>query len=69
MSLSRRLVALAPQYYLSNLPPSESRDLLMALREEMAAAEDAPAVPSPLGAAPGGGDEDEDEDKEVCVLQ
>ncbi|KAM9580368.1 ATP-dependent RNA helicase DQX1 [Guaruba guarouba] len=65
------LVALAPQYYLSNLPPSESRDLLMALREEVAAAEDAPVVPTPLGPAPGGGDEDEDEDedKEVCVLQ
>uniref|UniRef100_A0A8B9FJL3 DEAQ-box RNA dependent ATPase 1 n=2 Tax=Amazona TaxID=12929 RepID=A0A8B9FJL3_9PSIT len=65
------LVALAPQYYLSNLPPSESRDLLMALREEVAAAEDAPVVPTPLGPAPGGRDEeeDEDEDKEVCVLQ
>ncbi|NWI75378.1 DQX1 helicase, partial [Dryoscopus gambensis] len=27
----RRLVELAPQYYLSNLPPSEGRDLLMEL--------------------------------------
>ncbi|NXX84853.1 DQX1 helicase, partial [Urocolius indicus] len=39
------LVELAPQYYLSNLPPSESRDLLMELREKLVAAEDAPAVP------------------------
>ncbi|KAB1266775.1 ATP-dependent RNA helicase DQX1 [Camelus dromedarius] len=33
---SRRLVELAPPYFLSNLPPSESRDLLNQLREEMA---------------------------------
>ncbi|NWS77231.1 DQX1 helicase, partial [Crotophaga sulcirostris] len=39
------LVELAPQYYLSNLPPSESRDLLMELREKVADAEDAAAVP------------------------
>ncbi|NWU73914.1 DQX1 helicase, partial [Pterocles burchelli] len=39
------LVELAPQYYLSNLPPSESRDLLMELRDKVAAAEDMPAVP------------------------
>ncbi|NWR25957.1 DQX1 helicase, partial [Emberiza fucata] len=35
------LVELAPQYYLSNLPPSEGRDLLMELREKVAAAEEA----------------------------
>ncbi|NXD87734.1 DQX1 helicase, partial [Halcyon senegalensis] len=39
------LVELAPQYYLSNLPPSESRDLLMELREKVVAAEDTPAEP------------------------
>ncbi|NXV92512.1 DQX1 helicase, partial [Calonectris borealis] len=39
------LVELAPQYYLSNLPPSESRDLLMELREKVVAVEDVPAVP------------------------
>ncbi|NWR80199.1 DQX1 helicase, partial [Centropus unirufus] len=39
------LVELAPQYYLSNLPPSESRDLLMELREKVVAAEGVPAVP------------------------
>ncbi|NXK61344.1 DQX1 helicase, partial [Sylvietta virens] len=39
------LVELAPQYYLSNLPPSEGRDLLMELREKVVAAEDAPAEP------------------------
>lgn len=56
---------LAPQYYLSNLPPSESRDLLMELREKLVAAEDAPALPEPLGEAAGG----DDEEREVCVLQ
>lgn len=30
------LVELAPPYFLSNLPPSESRDFLNQLREEMA---------------------------------
>ncbi|XP_075355465.1 ATP-dependent RNA helicase homolog DQX1 isoform X3 [Mycteria americana] len=59
------LVELAPQYYLSNLPPSESRDLLMELREKVVAVEDVPAVPEPLGDAAGG----EDEEREVCVLQ
>ncbi|NXW07368.1 DQX1 helicase, partial [Fregetta grallaria] len=39
------LVELAPQYYLSNLPPSEGRDLLMELREKVVAVEDVPAVP------------------------
>ncbi|NWJ06257.1 DQX1 helicase, partial [Crypturellus undulatus] len=34
------LVELAPQYYLSNLPPSESRDLLAQLRHEVAAPEE-----------------------------
>lgn len=56
---------LAPQYYLSNLPPSESRDLLMELREKVVAVEDVPAVPEPLGEAAGR----EDEEREVCVLQ
>ncbi|KAM9378262.1 ATP-dependent RNA helicase DQX1 [Phaethornis superciliosus] len=59
------LVELAPQYFLSNLPPSESRDLLMELREKVVASEDAPAVPEPLADAAGG----EDEEREVCVLQ
>lgn len=62
---SPRLVELAPQYYLSNLPPSESRDLLMELREKLVATEDTPALPEPLGEAAGG----EDEEREVCVLQ
>jgi len=60
-----RLVELAPQYYLSNLPPSESRDLLMELREKVAAVEDVPAGPEPRGEAAGG----EDEERDVCVLQ
>lgn len=36
MTLCVRLVELAPPYFLSNLPPSESRDFLNQLREEMA---------------------------------
>lgn len=60
-----RLVELAPQYYLSNLPPSESRDLLMELREKVVAAEDVPEVAEPLEEAAGG----EDENRDVCVLQ
>lgn len=59
-----RLVELAPQYYLSNLPPSEGRDLLMELREKVVAAEDAPAEPE-LAEAAGR----EDEHGDVCVLQ
>ncbi|OXB54113.1 hypothetical protein ASZ78_002132 [Callipepla squamata] len=60
------LVELAPQYYLSNLPPSESRDLLTELREKVAAAEDVPEVPEPLGEEASSG---EDENRDVCVLQ
>ncbi|XP_017597877.1 PREDICTED: LOW QUALITY PROTEIN: ATP-dependent RNA helicase DQX1 [Corvus brachyrhynchos] len=61
------LVELAPQYYLSNLPPSEGRDLLMELREKVVvvAAEDAPAEPESLAEAAGR----EDEQGDVCVLQ
>ncbi|XP_027761091.1 ATP-dependent RNA helicase DQX1 isoform X1 [Empidonax traillii] len=59
------LVELAPQYYLSNLPPSEGRDLLMELREKMVAAEDAPAGPEPLAEAAGR----EAVEGDVCVLQ
>lgn len=33
LTFSNRLVELAPPYFLSNLPPSESRDLLNQLRE------------------------------------
>uniref|UniRef100_A0A493TKL8 DEAQ-box RNA dependent ATPase 1 n=1 Tax=Anas platyrhynchos platyrhynchos TaxID=8840 RepID=A0A493TKL8_ANAPP len=60
------LVELAPQYYLSNLPPSESRDLLMELREKVVAAEEVPEVPEPLEEAAG---REEDENQDVCVLQ
>ncbi|KAE8628435.1 hypothetical protein XENTR_v10000011 [Xenopus tropicalis] len=38
--LPEMLVEFAPQYYLCNLPPSESRDMLMALREKMLEGED-----------------------------
>lgn len=61
-----RLVELAPQYYLSNLPPSESRDLLMELREKVVAAEEVPEVPEPLEEAAG---REDDENQDVCVLQ
>ncbi|XP_064275170.1 ATP-dependent RNA helicase DQX1 [Passer domesticus] len=58
------LVELAPQYYLSNLPPSEGRDLLMELREKVVAAEEGPAEPE-LAETAGR----EDEHADVCVLQ
>ncbi|XP_062349254.1 ATP-dependent RNA helicase DQX1 isoform X2 [Cinclus cinclus] len=58
------LVELAPQYYLSNLPPSEGRDLLMELREKVVAAEDAPTEPELAEAA-----RHEHEQGDVCVLQ
>ncbi|XP_018097050.2 LOW QUALITY PROTEIN: ATP-dependent RNA helicase DQX1 [Xenopus laevis] len=38
--LPEMLVEFAPQYYLCNLPPSESRDMLMALREKLVERED-----------------------------
>ncbi|RMC14584.1 hypothetical protein DUI87_09682 [Hirundo rustica rustica] len=59
------LAELAPQYYLSNLPPSEGRDLLMELREKVVAVEDAPAEPELAAEAAGR----EDEQGDVCVLQ
>lgn len=37
LTFSHRLVELAPPYFLSNLPPSESRDFLNQLREGTAA--------------------------------
>uniref|UniRef100_F7FRV4 ATP-dependent RNA helicase homolog DQX1 n=1 Tax=Monodelphis domestica TaxID=13616 RepID=F7FRV4_MONDO len=54
------LVELAPSYFLSNLPPSESRDLLNQLREEMT------GVPS--GSEPPSQDLSLD-DKDACALQ
>uniref|UniRef100_A0A8C3M5W2 Uncharacterized protein n=1 Tax=Geospiza parvula TaxID=87175 RepID=A0A8C3M5W2_GEOPR len=61
------LVELAPQYYLSNLPPSEGRDLLMELREKVVAAAEE-AAPAEAELAEGAGRE-EDEPGDVCVLQ
>ncbi|XP_068129747.1 ATP-dependent RNA helicase DQX1 [Hyperolius riggenbachi] len=59
------LVEFAPQYYLSNLPASESRDLLMELREKLQNEEE----------FPGQTEEDEEvhgtdeEEKDSCCLQ
>lgn len=64
----RRLAELAPQYYLTNLPPSESRDLLMELREKLAGGAEGAAPPQgeepPAAKAPA-----EDSEEDVCVLQ
>nr|XP_056711556.1 ATP-dependent RNA helicase DQX1 [Euleptes europaea] len=60
------LAELAPQYYLSNLPASESRDLLMELREKLAGGAEAP--PSPQGEEPPAAQAADDSD-DVCVLQ
>lgn len=35
MSVGRRLVEVAPQYYLGNLPSSDGKQLLMELRQGM----------------------------------
>ncbi|XP_075411910.1 ATP-dependent RNA helicase homolog DQX1 [Tenrec ecaudatus] len=51
------LVELAPPYFLSNLPPSESKDLLNQLREEMA------------GSSAGSESSSTQELGELCVLQ
>ncbi|XP_059577196.1 ATP-dependent RNA helicase DQX1 [Alligator mississippiensis] len=66
----RLLAELAPQYYLSNLPPSESRDVLMELREQLAAEAATPEAPAPAqeGAA-STLQEDDDGDQDVCTLQ
>lgn len=65
------LVEFAPQYYLSNLPASESRDLLMALREKLSAAgdhveEDGLGEAAEVGAS---GGTVEEEEREMCSLQ
>ncbi|XP_062991317.1 ATP-dependent RNA helicase DQX1 [Elgaria multicarinata webbii] len=64
----KMLAELAPQYYLSNLPPSESRDLLLELRETLAGGaemsllqEEEEAPQAPQAAA--------EEGEDVCVLQ
>ncbi|KAM8940288.1 ATP-dependent RNA helicase homolog DQX1 [Pelodytes ibericus] len=64
--LPEMLVELAPQYYLSNLPASESRDLLMELREKLLEEE--------KFGVQRGEDEDplalgEEEEKDACCLQ
>ncbi|XP_053113852.1 LOW QUALITY PROTEIN: ATP-dependent RNA helicase DQX1 [Hemicordylus capensis] len=63
------LAELAPQYYLSNLPPSESRDLLMELREKLAAEEEeAELLPVPEGELPPAPKAPK-EGEDACVLQ
>lgn len=59
-----RLAELAPQYYLSNLPPGESRDSLMELRGKLAGGVGgSPQAQAPLAATAAEDNED------VCVLQ
>uniref|UniRef100_A0ACB8E9N2 Uncharacterized protein n=1 Tax=Sphaerodactylus townsendi TaxID=933632 RepID=A0ACB8E9N2_9SAUR len=60
------LAELAPQYYLSNLPASESRDLLLELRERLAGGVEEP--PSPPGEEPPVAKAAEDSE-DVCALQ
>lgn len=61
------LVQLAPQYFLSNLPASESRDLLMALREKITGAADL-ALAQPIEESPAPRPAEEGEE-DACVLQ
>ncbi|XP_060695762.1 putative pre-mRNA-splicing factor ATP-dependent RNA helicase DHX32 isoform X1 [Hemiscyllium ocellatum] len=64
------LIEFAPQYYLSNLPVSESRDLLMKLREKLTGRE---TQPNEEAGNTLNEDEDEDaeeiESEELCLLQ
>lgn len=60
------LAELAPQYYLSNLPPGESRDLLMELRGKLAGG--VGGSPPPQAQAPLAATAAED-NEDVCVLQ
>lgn len=56
-----RLVELAPQYYLGNLPPSDGRDLLMGLRQSLFPPDEQEANPQ---------DEAGDESRaETCSVQ
>lgn len=61
-----RLAELAPQYYLSNLPPGESRDSLMELRGKLAGG--VGGSPPPQAQAPLAATAAED-NEDVCVLQ
>ncbi|XP_069488466.1 ATP-dependent RNA helicase DQX1 [Ambystoma mexicanum] len=64
------LVEFAPQYYLSNLPVSESRDVLMALREKLTAAEEhADEEASGEAAEVTAAGNAEEEEKDMCSLQ
>ncbi|KAL8206406.1 UNVERIFIED_CONTAM: hypothetical protein K2H54_002326 [Gekko kuhli] len=61
------LAELAPQYYLTNLPPSESRDLLMELREKLAGGVE--GAPPPLGEEEPPAARATEDSEDVCVLQ
>nr|XP_020650866.1 ATP-dependent RNA helicase DQX1 isoform X1 [Pogona vitticeps] len=64
------LAQLAPQYYLSNLPPSESRDLLLELREEFSAAEElSPPLSPPQDKRPQTPSRAAEEGEDGCVVQ
>ncbi|XP_042322880.1 ATP-dependent RNA helicase DQX1 isoform X2 [Sceloporus undulatus] len=64
------LAQLAPQYYLSNLPPSESRDLLLELREKLSGEEAAAGADPPRDEGPETLRCPLSEDREdVCVVQ
>ncbi|XP_066428892.1 ATP-dependent RNA helicase DQX1 isoform X2 [Eleutherodactylus coqui] len=62
--LPEMLVEFAPQYYLSNLPVSESRDLLMELRDRLQ-----DTVRSEEEEEVSLKEEEEEEEKDLCCLQ
>ncbi|XP_067389637.1 ATP-dependent RNA helicase DQX1 isoform X2 [Emydura macquarii macquarii] len=65
----RMLAELAPQYYLSNLPPSESRDQLLELRAKLSGVEEPLGMEPALEGAGAEEGESETEEKDVCTLQ
>ncbi|XP_073473881.1 ATP-dependent RNA helicase DQX1 [Aquarana catesbeiana] len=67
--LPEMLVEFAPQYYLSNLPASESRDLLMELRDKLQDEETHPEQNEEEDDHEGEEEEVEVEEKDSCSLQ
>ncbi|XP_075705201.1 ATP-dependent RNA helicase homolog DQX1 isoform X2 [Rhinoderma darwinii] len=64
--LPEMLVEFAPQYYLSNLPMSESRDIVMELRERL---QDQDAFTVQSEEEEDSPEEEEDKEKDSCCLQ
>lgn len=72
LSISCRLVELAPQYYLGNLPSSEGRDFLMELRQSLLPPDDPEEGDDAEGAkgrGEGASDPRNQYSTEMCLIQ